>query len=164
VTQPSQQVNPWLTGVDFTIQDPAGRQDYERADHVRADYSSAVTQGAGYSLSPDEANDMLTQANNALNDLMTLRNSIDNLKAVKPPAQDPASVAYNTRLANGSGVFDAGVSHVDTEIAYLKELIIKITEAFKKITGHEPVVAGEISKAGGESQQPTPAAPKKGHI
>jgi hypothetical protein len=164
VTQPSQQVNPWLTGVDFAIQEPAYERDYTKTDHAYTDFGSAVTGGAGYSLSPDEAHNMLKQAQSALTQLTGLKADVQNLKAVTPPARDPASVAYNARLANGSGVFDAGVSHVDTEIAYLNELIIKIKEAFKKITGHEPEAADQIGQAGQQSSGGTPQVPKKGKI
>jgi hypothetical protein len=107
---------------------------------------------------------MLKQAQNALTQLVGLKADAQNLKAVKPPAQDPASVAYNARLASGSGVFDAGVSHIDTEIAYLNELIVKITEAFKKITGHEPEAADQITQAGQQSPGGPSQAPKKGKI
>ncbi|WP_410626446.1 hypothetical protein [Amycolatopsis sp. cmx-8-4] len=161
MTQPSQQVNPWLTGVDFAIQDPVQRA-YALADRTYSDYGSAVTGGAGYSLSPDEAHNMLKQAQNALTELQKLRDNATSLQKVQPPAQDPASVSYNAKLANGSGVFDAGLSHINTEIAYLNELIIKIKEAFKKITGHEPTAADEINRAGQKPGGPTPAAPKEG--
>jgi hypothetical protein len=164
VTQPSQQVNPWLTGVDFAIQAPAYERDYTKSDQPYTDFGSAVAGGAGYSLSPDEANDMLTQANNALTDLMQLRSQIEGTKRVTPPAQDPASVAYNARLASGSGVFVAGVTHVDTEIAYLNELIGKITEAFKKITGHEPEVAKTITQAGTNPSNTGPTPNQGGMI
>jgi hypothetical protein len=76
------------------------------------------------------------------------------MKQVQPPAPDPASKAYNARLANGSGAFDAGVSHIGTEIAYLKELIDKINEAFKKITGHEAPVAADLKNAGSGPGEP----------
>lgn len=164
VTQPSQQVNPWLTGVDFSIREPAYQRDYAQAEHTYPAFGSAVSGSAGYSLSPDEANDMLAQANHALTELMQLRTRIEGTKRVTPPAQDPASVAYNTRLANGSGVFDAGYSHVETEISYLNELIEKITEAFKKITGHEPAAARIITQAGTDSPSNEPAPNQGGMI
>lgn len=132
MTEPSKQVNPWLSGADFEIA-PVGQ---------------AVGAGIGYMLSPTAAGDMLGQAEDALKDLNAIKVNAVNLKAVQPPAKDPASVAYNARLANGSGAFDAGVSHIDTEIAYLNELISKIKEAFKKITGHEATAATEVNNTG----------------
>lgn len=157
MTQSSQQVNPWLTGVDFAIT--------PFSDTYQPSYEhslGAAAGGAGYSLSPDEAHDMLKQAKHALQRLMGLKSDAQVMKFVQPPAQDPASVAYNAKLASGSGVFNAGVDHIDTEIAYLNELIGKITESFKKITGHEPDVTDEITRAG---QQPgSPETPKKGKL
>lgn len=156
MTQPERQVDPWLTGVEFAIEEP-GRGYEESVDHGAA-VSSVETYGGGggYSLAPAAANDMLGRAKEALKELQKLQQRTELLKRVEPPAKDPASVAYNARLANGSGAFDQGVSHIDVEIAYLKELIGKIEEAFKKITGRDASNAAEMAEVGEQSQTPPP--------
>jgi hypothetical protein len=107
---------------------------------------------------------MLGQAQDALAELQKAQRQAGLLKQVQPPAKDPASSAYNARLVNGSGAFDFGVSHVDTEIAYLNELIDKIKEAFKKLTGHEPVAADAVTQAGAPLESPGQSGSSHGGI
>ncbi|WP_328610484.1 hypothetical protein OG943_15560 [Amycolatopsis sp. NBC_00345] len=142
--------------MDFAIQ-PAGT-DWTNSSSPPG---GGAASGGGYSLAPAAANDMLGQAKQALADLQDLQRRTEVLTKVQPPAQDPASKAYNARLANGSGAFDHGVTQIDTEIAYLNELISKIDEAFKKITGHEAPVAAEVNKAGINQEKPE-QQPSKG--
>jgi hypothetical protein len=157
VTQPSEQAGSWLSGVDFAIQSPGA--DWTNPSSPPG---GGAASGGGYSLAPEDAHNMLKQAESALDQLNRLRRDTDILKNVRPPAQDPASVAYNAKLANGSGAFDAGMAHVDTEIAGLNELIGKIKEAFKKITGHEPTAADEINQSSTEPGNTNTNAPKDG--
>ncbi|MFC3455276.1 hypothetical protein [Amycolatopsis speibonae] len=151
VTHPERRVDPWLSGVDFAIAEP-GRE-YERAvEYEQASWEAGSYGGSGgYSLAPTEANGMLGQAREALKALEALRRQTESLRAVRPPARDPASVAYNARLVSGAGAFGQGIAHIDVEIAYLKELIGKIEEAFKKITGRDAAAADDMTKVGERS-------------
>ncbi|WP_191259275.1 hypothetical protein [Amycolatopsis oliviviridis] len=144
-------VGQWLMGTDFAIAE-SGRE-YERTvDHGAAASGPGTYARGGYTLDAAAAGDMLGQAKEALEELRTLKIDVQKLKAVQPPAKDPASVAYNARLASGSGVFDHGVAHIDTEIEYLVELIGKIEEAFAKTQGQEHIATESIKDKA--SQQP----------
>lgn len=133
MAQPHIGVDPWLAGVDVEVRDTGG---------------VPTAAGAGFSLSPGEANAVLAQALSAREKLRQLRWLTDFLKQVSPAAHDPASVAYNARLSNGHGVFDAADTHINAEVAYLDELIEKIREAIR-VTGERDAEAAEdVGKAG----------------
>jgi len=163
MTEPERQVGPWLAGVDFAIADRAAV--YDRT----TDYGAASLEAAaGYTLDPAAAHDMLSQTSEALEMLQAVKADAVNLQSVRPPAQDPASSAYNTRLTNGSGgIFDHALVQIDIEIAYLEELKGKIKEAFAKINGREATAADEMRRAGNQppispTQSPPPPPPGKG--
>jgi hypothetical protein len=132
VAQPHTGVDPWLAGIDVEIRDNSGTE-------------PSAASGAGFSLSTTEATAVLSQAQNTLEKLIELRQQTESLKQVRPAAHDPASVAYNARLANGRGVFDAATDHVGAEAAYLSELIEKVEQAFRTTTGYESEAAHDLA-------------------
>ena len=133
MAQPHTDVDPWLAGVDVQVQDNTG----------------ATTPGTGFSLSPSEAKTILTQALNALDQLQQLQRQTQILKQVSPAAHDPASLAYNARLASGHGVFDAAGDHVNAEAKYLHELITKIQVALRQIGDRDGEAARELGSPNG---------------
>lgn len=133
MAQPHTDVDPWLAGVDVQVQDKAG----------------ATASGAGFSLSLGEAKTVLAQALNALHKLEELQRQTHILKQVRPAAHDPASIAYNARLASGHGVFDAAGDHVDAEAKYLNELIAKIQVALRRIGDRDGEAARELASPNG---------------
>jgi hypothetical protein len=136
----------WLDGLTFSIKNVASEVGGVAAA------AGAAAAGPGFSLDRDEAQAMLTDVTGILTDLQDLRNSANSLKQVRPPAQDPASVAYNASLAsNGSGApgaFDYGAGHVDVEIAYLEELKQRLDKALGKTEEADDQAATDASKAG----------------
>jgi hypothetical protein len=104
--------------------------------------------GAGFSLSPEEAKAVLAQADAALLRLRLLLRQTEIWGQVTPAAGDPASIAYNSRLSNGHGVFDAAREHVNAEFNHLGALIDKIKAGLRVFTGHETEAARDIGKAG----------------
>ncbi|MBE8519374.1 hypothetical protein ILP97_17980 [Amycolatopsis sp. H6(2020)] len=135
MAQPHTDVDLRQAGVDEKIQSDRD---------ARASGSS----GAGFSLSPAEAQAILAQADEVLDRLEQLKRDTGRLKQVAPAAGDPASVAYNSRLASGQGVFDAASQHVKAEVDYLGELITKIKAGLRVLGGHEAEAARDIGKAG----------------
>jgi hypothetical protein len=133
VAQPHTGVDPWLAGVDVEVRDSVGTQ-------------SATAPGAGFSLSPGEANTVLAQALSALDKLQQLQRQAEILLQVSPAADDPASVAYNARLASGHGVFDAADDHINAEAAYLNELIRKIRVALNMTGERDDEAARELGR------------------
>ena len=109
---------------------------------------ASASSGAGFSLSPEEAQAALVQADGVLKRLRDLLWRTEGLQQVTPAAGDPASVAYNARLASGQGVFDAASRHVGAEVAGLSELITKIKVGLRVLGGHESEAARDIGKAG----------------
>lgn len=136
MVQPHTGVDPWLAGVDVEIQDSVGAQ-------------GATASGAGFSLSPGEANAILAQALGALDKLQQVQRQAEILKQVSPAADDPASVAYNARLASGHGVFDVAGRHINAEADYLNELIRKIQAALGMIGDRDGEAAQEIGLPSG---------------
>jgi hypothetical protein len=136
VAQPHTGVDPWLAGVDVEVQDGVGIHD-------------ATASGAGFSLSPGEAKAVLAQAINALGQLRRLQWQTEILRQVSPAAHDPASIAYNARLASGHGVFDAAGDHVNAEAAYLTELIARIQAALGQIGDRDGEAARELHSPNG---------------
>jgi hypothetical protein len=92
---------------------------------------------------------LLAQAINALDQLQRLRRQAEILRQVSPAAQDPASIAYNARLASGHGVFDAAGDHVNAEAAYLTELIARIRAALGRIGDRDGEAARELRTPNG---------------
>jgi hypothetical protein len=135
VAQPHIDVDPWPAEVDVAVRTGDGAQ-------------AAVTSGAGFSLSPEEARAVLSEAQTALDKLQRLQRQAEIFKRVNPAAGDPASVAYNARLADGQGVFSVARDRVGAEAAYLEELIKKLHDAFRMIGGHETAAARDIGRAG----------------
>ncbi len=135
MTQPHTDVDPRLAGADGKI----------RSD---GDAQANTLSSAGFSLSPVEARAVLAQADEVLDRLEQLRRQTERLEQITPAAGDPASVAYNSRLASGQGVFDAASQHVKAEVAYLAELIAKIKTGLRVLSGHEAEAARDIGRAG----------------
>ncbi|MEU8632509.1 hypothetical protein AB0C38_10100 [Amycolatopsis sp. NPDC048633] len=136
MAQPHKGVDPWLAGVDVNVRDSVGAE-------------GATASGAGFSLSPGEAKTVLTQALNARDKLQQLQRQTEILRQVSPAAHDPASIAYNARLASGHGVFDAAGAHVNAEAAYLNELIAKIQVALSRVGDRDGEVARELGSPNG---------------
>ncbi|WP_370964810.1 hypothetical protein [Amycolatopsis sp. cg9] len=90
---------------------------------------------------------MLSQALTALEQLLVQQRQTGTLLKVSPPAQDPASVAYNARLINGTGVFTAAGDHVSAEATYLHELVAKIRHAFGIVGDGDSAAAGDVGRA-----------------
>ncbi|WP_410628049.1 hypothetical protein [Amycolatopsis sp. cmx-8-4] len=135
MAQPHTGVSPWLAEIDGQVRDAGGAP-------------PAGTSGAGFSLLPEEAQAVLSQAQNALEQLRQLQRQTETLKQVRPAANDPASLAYNARLANGQGVFSVLSDHVSSEAAYLDELVKKIQESFRVISGRDSAAAHDIGQTG----------------
>ncbi|MFG1646691.1 hypothetical protein ACGFMK_40995 [Amycolatopsis sp. NPDC049252] len=128
-------VSPWLAEVDVEMRDAGGA-------------SPAGTSGVGLSLSPEEAQAVLSQAQNALAKLQQLQRQTEALKQVQPAADDPASLAYNARLVNSQGVFCLAGDHVSSEATHLNALVEKIQESFRMINGRDSAAAHDIGQTG----------------
>ncbi|SFW88615.1 hypothetical protein [Amycolatopsis australiensis] len=138
MTQPHTGVDPWLAGVDVEVRDGVGT-------------GGATAAGTGFSLSPGEANAILAKATSAFDKLQELQRKAEILKQVSPAADDPASIAYNDRLASGHGVFDAADKHINAEAAYLEELIRKIRLALRLTGQSDREAARELGARGASS-------------
>lgn len=123
---------------------PAGVDGKTRSD---GDAHASTQSGAGFSLSPEEARAVLVQADEVLDRLERLRRETGRLQQITPAAGDPASIAYNSRLASGQGVFDAASQQVKAEVTYLGELIAKIKAGLRLLGGHDAEAARDIGKA-----------------
>ena len=135
MAQPHTDVDLRQAGVDRKIQSDG-------------DARASASSGAGFSLSPEEAQAVLAQADGVLDRLNDLLWRTEGLEQVTPAAGDPASVAYNARLASGQGVFNAASRHVTAEVVELSELIKKIKAGLRMLGGHESEAARDIGKAG----------------
>ncbi|WP_051793133.1 hypothetical protein [Amycolatopsis jejuensis] len=103
----------WLTGLGITI-------------------TPSTSAGPGFTLNRDDAMSMLRLAKQARDQLRDMRATAANLGRLTPPADDPASTAYNTRLVGdgqATGAFGAGVAHVDQMYTYTADLVVKLQQA-----------------------------------
>jgi hypothetical protein len=136
-------VNPFAMDPGTAAQADRDMRKRFDADHAKAVNLAMAAGQPGFSLREEDARRILDDAYALFRDLTALRDQADGLKALTPPAQDQASLAYNKKLTNGgsssffsaaspwdsAAAFDAGVDHVEAELLYVKTMIDKLEEA-----------------------------------
>lgn len=145
----------WLSDVNFWIKDDVSAPGSAAAS-VAGGVVGAVagSSGQGFSLTRDEAENLLRQVEGVLNDINSMVRSAEKLTRVTPPAQDPASVTFNAQLVgNGqdAGAFGYGLGHLQRERAYLTELANRLNEALGKITKSDQAATGTLDQATSDS-------------
>lgn len=129
MTQPAPESGGLFSGLGFWITDgPAAV-----AASSGPACGGAAGPGQGFSLRQGEAMDLLRRAENTLIDLRVVLTKAEGLTQMSPPAKDPASSGYHTRVvgagAQGAGAFGSGITHVRREYDYLSELARRLRDA-----------------------------------
>ncbi|GAA3574714.1 hypothetical protein GCM10022222_69070 [Amycolatopsis ultiminotia] len=146
MVQPAPEPGNWLDGLGFDIWDPTGGGGGGGGGAGGAGGGGAASggglgpSGQGFSLSRDEATSMLNQAKGIRADLGNMIPAAEQLTRMKPPAEEPASKAFNA-LAAGSGgnagAFGYGVGHIKREYAYVDKLVERLEDALHLVRSGE---------------------------
>jgi hypothetical protein len=127
----------WLSDVNFFIKDDQSAPN-SLANAVGAPPDTGATASSeGFSLTRDEAENMVRRAESVLKDIAAMVTKAERLRKVTPPAQDPASVAFNVQLVGSGqdvGAFGYGLGHLQREQGYLAELVQRLNEALGRTT------------------------------
>ncbi|MFD2415389.1 hypothetical protein [Amycolatopsis pigmentata] len=140
----------WLSDVNFLIKDDQ-RAPNSLANAVGASPGTgAGVSSQGFSLTRDEAENMVRQAGAVLSDIDAMLRKAETLTRVTPPAQDPASITFNTQLVgNGrdAGAFGYGRGHLERERGYLAELVQRLNEALGNTTASDHAATSTLDHA-----------------
>jgi hypothetical protein len=141
----------WLSDVGFWIKDAGQAVTSNASAFAPGITGPAPTQG--FSLSRDEAENMLTQAKRTRDDLAPLIPKAEMLTKMKPPADEIASNGYNAAYV-GSGQGDPGaggygVGHVKKEHAYLVELVGRLERALGITEESDQQAGTDVKNASG---------------
>ncbi|MFF0149045.1 hypothetical protein ATK36_5266 [Amycolatopsis sulphurea] len=134
----------WLDGLGFDIWDPTGG-----GGGGGAAPGGLGPSGQGFSLSRDEAMSMLNQAKGIRADLWAMIKEAEQLTKMKPPADEPASKAFNVLAAGGGGnpgAFGYGVGHIKREHGYVDELITRLEDALHLAQSSDESAATDMNK------------------
>jgi hypothetical protein len=111
------------------------------------------TTGQGFSVTRAEADTLLHQLQRLLAELDIMIKYTNWLMEKSPPAQDPVSVAYNTRLlGTGDSAFNHGVEHLRHEYRYLNEFVLRLRKALGHLEDSDREAATTVNRATGEER------------
>jgi hypothetical protein len=139
----------WLSDVNFWIKDGIGTPDNVTGT-VAGVPVAAETPGQGFSLTRDEAEELIRQATDVLTEINKMLLKAETLMQVTPPAQDPASINFNRQLVgNGqdAGAFGYGKGHLLREQGYLTELVQRLNEALGHTTSSDQSATVSLNRA-----------------
>ncbi|WP_134664107.1 MULTISPECIES: hypothetical protein [unclassified Amycolatopsis] len=106
---------------------------WEDTAFIVASGQAKTTASDGFVLEPDEAKQLLSKLTGIKQKLTTMRESAINLCGMKPPAQDPSTVAAHVAMVGDGaakmGAYSYGGGHIDLQLAYVDEFIQRIAEA-----------------------------------
>ncbi|RJQ90420.1 hypothetical protein [Amycolatopsis panacis] len=94
---------------------------------------------------------MLNQAKGIRDDLWAMIFDAEQLTKMKPPADEPASKAFNVLAAGGGGnpgAFGYGVGHIKREHGYVDELIKRLEDALHLTHSSDENAATDMNKTG----------------
>lgn len=136
----------WLSEVSFWIKDDP------TAPGVGGGVMGAAVgaSGQGFSVTRDEAEKLLRQVQGVLNEIDSMERKAERLMKVTPPAQDPASLAFNTQLVGDGqegGAFRYGLGHLKRERGYLAELVKRLNEALGRTVESDDAAATVLDRA-----------------
>lgn len=134
--------SPWLSGVDFSIQDEQLRIIQNDRKKISALNNAVQTRGggAGFSLDRQAAEEMVKQAVEVKLKLQNDQRIAQTLERMQPPAHDPVSVSFNQRATWNSGTpgaFAYGAGHFQLQVLYLSELIDRLNKALGRTTASD---------------------------
>lgn len=139
----------WLSDVNFSIKDnPAAPDSFAGTGGALGAAAAAPSQG--FSLTRDEAENMVRQAEGVLHDIEAMQAKARNLTRATPPARDPASIAFNTQLignGQGGGAFGSGVEQLSREWEYLHELVQRLNKALGRTAETDDATTATINHA-----------------
>ncbi|MFF0147686.1 hypothetical protein [Amycolatopsis sulphurea] len=112
----------------------------------------------GFSLELDEAKKILRNLNDHKVRLGEQNRKIAQLLTMKPPSQDPTTVAANTAMVGDGkeqhGAYAGGAEAIDQQLAYVTELADRIEEALAAIGQNEQDQTKTIKNVDPGSQPP----------
>jgi hypothetical protein len=105
---------------------------------------------SGFSMSPDEAKKALDGLLQVKSQLKTMHEDVARLCAMRPPSQDPVTLAmHKSRVGDGGGAlgaFSYGGGHIDLQLSYVNELADRIAKALHITVAADEEQAGQMSK------------------
>ncbi|MFB9924887.1 hypothetical protein ACFORO_25965 [Amycolatopsis halotolerans] len=95
----------------------------------------------GFALEPDTAKKMLDELNGYKVRLQDMKRKVAQLLTMKPPSQDPSTVAANVAMVGDGkgqlGAYSHGAEAIDQQLAYVTELANRIEKALATIGQNE---------------------------
>ena len=141
----------WLSDVNFWIKDDASAPGSFASTVGGVVGMGAGSSSEGFSLTRDEAENMVRRAQGVLDDIEGMLHKAEDLTKVTPPAEDPASLTFNTQLVGtggeDAGAFGYGLGHLKREKGYLAELVQRLNEALGKITVSDHAATDTVNQA-----------------
>jgi hypothetical protein len=140
----------WLSDVNFWIKDAPSAPGSLASTGGGTPGAAAGSASQGFSLTHDEAEDMVRRAEGVLSDIGDMLRKAETLTKVTPPAQDPASLTFNTQLVgNGQdgGAFGYGRGHLEREWGYLDELVKRLNDALGRTTESDHTATTIVNQA-----------------
>ena len=141
----------WLSDVNFWIKDDASAPGSFASTVGGVVGMGAGSSSQGFSLTRDEAENMVRRAESVLHDIDVMQTKAERLMKVTPPAQDPASLTFNTQLVGtggqDAGAFGYGLGHLQRERGYLAELVQRLNEALGRITVSDHAATDTVNQA-----------------
>lgn len=138
----------WLSDVTFWVDGvPSGGA----APAPGGGSGSLPAGGQGFSLSKEEANDMLASFKSIYDDLVEMETQARQVREVRSAAEDPASLHFHQSAVGGlgTGAFDYGHEHVKKEIAFFAKLIDRLEKALGLTTDSDEDAKQQIGAVGG---------------
>lgn len=112
---------------------------------------SVPTGGQGFSLSREEAEEMLAIFRDIRDDLQEMELKAGNLLGLRAAAEDPASLNFHENAVDGPqlGALGYGYEHVLNEITFFDELVARLEKALGLITESDEDATRQIGAVGG---------------
>ncbi|GAA3586555.1 hypothetical protein GCM10022222_84080 [Amycolatopsis ultiminotia] len=128
---------------------------WEDVGFAVAGTATQTTGAGGFVLEPDEAKQLLSRLKGVRDQLLTMQRRAARLCAMTAPSQDPGTMAAHEALVGDGGgklgAFSYGGGHVDLQLAYVTELVDRISAALgmtESSDHHQAGLLGEIDPPG----------------
>lgn len=123
----------WLDGLTFSVGDTGGG----------GASGGGGGQGPGFSMSRDEAENMLRKAKGVRDEIRAQFKPADRVTRMTSPADEPASNGYNALINNANR---EGLGHLHKEDEYLTELIHRLEKALGIISEADEQAGKDIGQ------------------